>query len=166
MGSHAVGRLDGPRQWDVCAERTGAWSVHRPQYSTSWEQEMANRRLFLVTAAAVLVSLTMVGAVVTPASARVITPSGNVTCRVSGSLSFSPPLTPGNGTPNVSNEVISTSLALSGCTGSSNPVGQVPTASTSVVTKAIKIKAIKIGRTKIRRWLQHLCFGTDGEIDR
>jgi YVTN family beta-propeller protein len=109
---------------------------------------MANLRIFHVMAAAALVSLTMVGAVATPASARVITPSGNVTCRVSGSLSFSPPLTPGNGTPNVSNEVISTSLALSGCAGSSDPVGQVPTASTSVVTKAIKIKAIKIGRTR------------------
>ena len=109
---------------------------------------MADRRTLFVTAAAVLVSLTMVGAVATPASAKVITPSGNVTCNVNGSLSFSPPLTPGNGTPNVSDEVISTSLALSGCTGSSNPVGQVPTASNSVVTKAIKIKAVKIGRTK------------------
>ena len=119
-----------------------------PKCSTRWEQEMAHRRTALVAAAAALISLTMVGAVATPASAKVVTPSGNVTCKVSGSLSFTPPLTPGNGTPNVADEVISTTLSLSGCAGSSDPVGQVPTASTSVVTKAIKIKAIKIGRTK------------------
>jgi len=109
---------------------------------------MANRRTLFVLASAILLPLTTVVAVATPASAKVITPSGNVACHVGGSLSFSPPLTPGNGTPNVSDEVVSINLALSGCAGSSNPVGQVPTASTSVVTKAIKIKAIKIGKTK------------------
>ncbi len=109
---------------------------------------MANRRTYLVVAVAILVPLSLVAAVATPAFAKVITPSGNVSCVVSGSLSFNPPLTPGNGTPNVSDEVVSTNLTLSSCAGSSHPVGQVPTASTSVVTKAIKIKAIKIGRTK------------------
>jgi YVTN family beta-propeller protein len=109
---------------------------------------MANRRILLLASVACLLPLTLAATVTTPASAKVITPSGNVTCKVGGSLSFDPPLTPGNGTPNVSNEVVSTNLALSSCTGSSNPVGQVPTASTSVVTKAIKIKPVKIGRTK------------------
>jgi YVTN family beta-propeller protein len=109
---------------------------------------MANRRTLLVVAVVILMPLALVVAVASPASAKVITPSGNVTCDVGGSLTFSPPLTPGNGTPNVPNEVVSTNLALSSCTGSSDPVGQVPTASTSVVTKAIKIKAVKIGRTK------------------
>jgi YVTN family beta-propeller protein len=109
---------------------------------------MANRHTRLVVAVAILMPLTLLAAVATPASAKVITPSGNISCQVGGSLTFNPPLVPGNGTPNAAGEVISTSLALSGCAGSSLPVGQVPTASTSVVTKAIKIKAIKIGGTK------------------
>jgi YVTN family beta-propeller protein len=109
---------------------------------------MANRRTLSAVAAAILMPSILVVAVATPASAKVITPSGNVTCQVGGSLGFSPPLTPGNGTPNVSDESVSITLALSNCAGSSNPVGQVPTDSTSVVTKAVKIKAVKIGRTK------------------
>jgi YVTN family beta-propeller protein len=108
---------------------------------------MANRRTLFVVAVAILMPLSLVAAVATPASVKVITPSGNVSCAVAGSLTFSPPLTPGNGTPDVADENISTNLTLSGCAGSSHPVGLVPTASTSVVTKAIKIKAIKIGRT-------------------
>jgi YVTN family beta-propeller protein len=109
---------------------------------------MAKRHTLLVVAVAILMPLSLVAAVATPASAKVITPSGKVGCAVGGSLAFNPPLTPGNGTPNVASEVISTTLALSSCAGSSQPVNHVPTASTSVVTKAIKIKAIKIGRTK------------------
>jgi YVTN family beta-propeller protein len=109
---------------------------------------MANRRTLMVVAAAILMPLPLLAAVATPASAKVVTPSGNVSCVVSGDLTFSPPLTPGNGTANAADEVISTNLTLSSCAGSSQPVGHVPTASTSVVTKAIKIKAIKIGRTK------------------
>src|ERR1700722_1996830 len=100
---------------------------------------MANRRTLLVVAAAILMPLPLLAAVATPASAKVVTPSGNVGCVVGGGLTFSPPLTPGNGTANAADEVISTNLTLSGCAGSSQPVGHVPTASTSVVTKAIKI---------------------------
>ena len=74
---------------------------------------MANRRNLLVVALATLMPLSLVTAVATPASARVITPSGNVSCDVGGSLTFSPPLSPGDGTPNVSDEVVSTDLTLS-----------------------------------------------------
>jgi len=63
-------------------------------------------------------------------------------------LNFNPPLTPGNGTPGVTDEIVSVNLTLSGCGGVSNPGGLAPSTATSVATKSLKIKATKVGKTK------------------
>jgi hypothetical protein len=94
------------------------------------------------------VSLASIAVAAGPAAAKTAKPVGQVLCPVGGSLTFNPPLTPGNGTPGFSNEIVSVNLTLSGCGGISSPSGLAPTAASSVVTKSLKIKATKIGKTK------------------
>ena len=109
---------------------------------------MNRRRRILSIAAIAAISLTSVAVVAGPAAAKTVNPTGTVTCSVGGNLGFNPPLTPGNGTPGFSNEIVSVNLMLSECGGISHPGGLVPTAAASVVTKSLKIKATKIGGTE------------------
>ncbi len=106
------------------------------------------RKLIIVIgASAVLIPIALATSVPPAGATRVPEPTGTVTCVVGGNLSFNPPLIPGNGTPQATTvEIVSINVSLSGCTGSSNPPGLVPTGGT-VVTKPLKFRATRIGHT-------------------
>jgi hypothetical protein len=81
-------------------------------------------------------------------AAGVPKPSGTLTCQLGGSMSFNPPLSPGNGTPGADKEEASITETLTGCVGTASTAVLVPGQATSVSTKTVKIKATKIGKTK------------------
>jgi hypothetical protein len=73
-----------------------------------------------------------------PAAAHPAAPQGTVNCAYSATASFSPPLTPGEGTTGFPNETMTlTGQTLTACTGLTTPAGFLPTAG---VGKDLKIK--------------------------
>ena len=94
----------------------------------------------LLILASLLLPLASVVLLEGPAGAGQVTGTGAVTCHISGTLSFNPPLTP-HGTQ-ASKEVITVSSSLSNCSGGT------PAASPgTTVTKPVKVKGT--GKPKI-----------------
>ena len=100
-------------------------------------------RMGFMVAAALTLPLASVVLLEGTAAAKKVTGTGAITCHLSGSLSFNPPLSP-SGTKASKETVTVVNPSLSGCSGGT-PTG-VP-AGTSI--KPIKIKGTKVGKTKI-----------------
>jgi hypothetical protein len=83
-------------------------------------------------------SLTSVAIAAGPAAAKTPKPGGADICHVGGTMNFNPPLTTGNGTPVVRDEIVLLNLTLSGCGGVSSPDGLAPTAASSVDKKRMR----------------------------
>ena len=100
-----------------------------------------------VTAATV--PLVGVAALALPASASgTVAARGHVTCHYSADITFSPPLTPGAGSPGHSQEVITIKPgSLTGCTGTVT-AGALPTAGKETKRLVVKIPAVVIGGVK------------------
>ena len=108
--------------------------------STCWARSFVATALLVVAA---------VGVTQGPAfAAYPQAPTGALTCQLGGTMSFNPPLLPGNGTPGVSTEAVTIAQTLTGCMGTAALAVLVPSSATSISTKTVKIKATKIGKTK------------------
>jgi hypothetical protein len=101
--------------------------------------------------AAVAVAVLLMGLVATagPAGAKKFVATGWVTCHVSQTFSFAPPLAPGAaGNPGVKIEKITISPAhFSLCSGSPMPANALPTSGVGTKATILKWKGIKIGST-------------------
>jgi hypothetical protein len=97
---------------------------------------MRIRKIFIVAAVLALPLATM-ALLEGTAVAKKVTGSGTTTCKIGGTISFSPPLTPG-GSTSIKKEVTTVSATFSSCAGGM-PVGSTP----SVKVKPVKIKTAK-----------------------
>ena len=96
----------------------------------------------LLVLAAVTLPLASVVMLEGTAFAGKVTGTGTPTCHFGGTISFSPALQPGNGSP-ASKETVTVSATLSSCSGNA------PASPVSITAKPIKIKStMKVGKTK------------------
>ena len=122
-------------------------TVRAPPQSEVEATSIRRKLIMVIAATAVLMPLAFATSGAPAGATRLLEPTGTVTCVVGGHLSFNPPLIPGNGTPHATTvEIVSINISLSGCTGSSNPPGFVPTGGT-VVTRPLKFRATRVGHT-------------------
>lgn len=82
------------------------------------------------------------------AAAKAAPTSGALSCHLSATVSFNPPLSPGNGAEGFSKEITTVSNeTLTGCTGASTPSATQPTSGIGKNT-TIKSAGIKVGKIK------------------
>ena len=107
-------------------------------------------RKALIVAAAIAMPFSTVAIVgsALPAGAKTPNGTGSVLCVVSGTVSFNPALTPGQGTPGYKDEIVTISLSGSGCSGPSSNTPLPNPTTAAIATKPAKIKATKVGKVK------------------